>query len=122
MGCGDHPNIHRDGFLASQPLQTSFLQNPQQLDLRPRSHIATFIKENRTMVRLLEASDAPHFCAGKGAALMSEQLALQQSFRNGRAINRDEGRSRSITMMINRSRNQFLARARLTSNENVDRL
>jgi hypothetical protein len=48
-------------------------------------------RKERAAGRLLEAADAAVQRAGEGAALMPEELALDQLARDGGHVDRDEG-------------------------------
>jgi hypothetical protein len=81
-------------------------------------------RNKRAAVGLLEAA-APHgLRAGEGAALMAEQLALEQVFRNGRGVDRHKGAVVAGTaargVLVQRARHQFLASARLTGDHDRD--
>ena len=71
------------------------------------------------MVRLLEPSDTPLFRSRERAALMSKQFAFQQRLRNRRAINCHERRLSAVAVLIDRPRDQFLARACFAADEHV---
>ena len=81
MRGGQHAHIHGNGFAAAEPLQAIFLQHAEQLHLRARRHVADFIQKNGAVIGLLKPADALAGGAGEGAALMAEQFAFQQRFR-----------------------------------------
>ena len=58
----------------------------------------------------------------EGAAFVAEQLTLQQGFGNGGAIDGDERRAGAITVLVDGSGDELLARARLAPDEDVDGL
>ena len=61
----------------------------------------------------LKAADALRDGAGEGAALMSEEFALQQSGGDGGAVQFHEGTGMPRAQIMERPRNQFLSRPSL---------
>ncbi len=75
---------------AADALDHALLQEAQQLGLQRQRHVADLVEKQRAAVGELElAGRLPHR-AGEGALLVAEQLALEQRFRDGRAVDRDE--------------------------------
>ena len=70
------------------------------------------------MVGLLEAPDAPRFRPRKCAALMAEQLALEQVRRDGRAVDRDERLVLAVAVLPQCAGHEFLAGAGLAQDQN----
>ena len=66
------------------------------------------------MVGLLEFADPMFFRARESAPLVSEELALKQIFRDGRAVQFDKGRLGSGAQGLHGVRHQFLSRSRLS--------
>ena len=66
------------------------MQDAQQFALDRHRHLADLVEKKRAAVRLLETSDALGAGPGEGALLVTEQLALEEIFRNGRAIDGEE--------------------------------
>src|SRR6185312_15697793 len=60
---------------------------------------------------------APRNRAGKGALLMTEEFALDQRFRERRAIYIDEGSSHTGTGVMQRSSNQFFTGTAFARNQ-----
>ena len=57
MGGGDEPHVGFDRLVAADPLEMLLLQDPQDLALHERSHVADFVQEQRAAVALLELAD-----------------------------------------------------------------
>ena len=76
-----------------------------------RSHVAYLIKEQRTAVTLLELADALTLGTCEGAFLVAKELALQQVFRDGCAIDGEERLAAAFAVAVNGARNQLLASA-----------
>lgn len=79
-----------------------------------------FVEEKRAAITLLELADALSIGAGEGALLVAEQLAFQQRFGNGGAIDGEKMPMRAFAVMVNSASHQFLARAALAQNQHRD--
>ena len=113
----DDANVHRLLDPPAEPAEFPLLQDAQQLHLRGRRHLTDFVEEQRPAVRELEAPLPPIGGAGERALLVPEDLALQERFGNRGAVDADEWERRTRTEMVNRLRNQFLARPRLAGDQ-----
>ena len=121
MGGGQHAHVHRDGLVAAQPLDVPLLQHAQQLGLGARGQVADLVEEDGAAVGLLEAADAPGLGAGEGAALVAEQLALQQRLGNGGAVDGDERLVGAVAVLVEGAGDEFLAGAGLAADQHRDR-
>ena len=65
----------------------------------------------------LEAADLLGDGAGEGAFFVAEQLALQQARGDGRTVQLDEGTALPRAQLVQGAGDEFLARARLATNE-----
>ena len=81
-----------DRLVPADALERLVLQQPQHLGLHGQRHVADFVEEKRAAVALLELADAAAVGPGEGPFLVAEQLALQQVFRDGRTVDRQERR------------------------------
>ena len=95
--------------VAADALELLFLQQPQQLCLRARRHVAHFIHEDGSAVGLLEFADAPPVGAGECPALVAEEFAFQKRFRDGRAVDCQKRGLAAAAVLIDRPGDQFLA-------------
>ena len=110
MRGGDHADIDGDFLLvAAEALQAFVLEHPQQLHLGRRRHIADLIQKKRALVGLLEPPNAPRLGPGERAPFVTEQFALEQRLRDGRAIDGDERRFGAMAVLVNGPRDEFLA-------------
>src|SRR6266478_3801530 len=100
MGSGNHADIDRDCFFAAEALQSFLLEHAHELDLSPGGHVADFIEKDSAAIGLLETSNATEFCASECAALMTEEFAFEQRFRNRSAIDGDERSFGAIAVLI----------------------
>ena len=67
-----------------------FLENAQELHLRRRRHLGDLVEEERPVIGQFEAAGASIHGAGKRSLLVTEDLAFEECFGDGRAIDRDE--------------------------------
>src|SRR6478736_2487859 len=102
---------------AAQPLELLLLQHAEQLGLQTERDIADLVEKQRAVIRHLEAPDLLRDGAGECPLLVSEQLALEQIERDGRAIDLDERPAAPRAEVVNRPRNQLFAGAGLAFNE-----
>ena len=78
VGGGDDADVGADGLAAADAGELALLQDAQQLRLQVERHVADLVEEERAAGRGLELADAALDGAGEGAALVAEQLALEQ--------------------------------------------
>ncbi len=105
------------GVVPADALERPLLEHAQQLHLRRGGDLADLVEEERAAVRLLEPPDPPLVGAGERAALVAEQLALEQGLRERRAVQRHERRLRARALRVDRARELALARAALAGDE-----
>ena len=117
VGGGDHANIHPDQSITTHALQLALLKHPEQFGLDVRGHLADFIQQNRATVRQLETPLALGHGPGESPLLMPEELALNEVFRDRRAVHLDERPVGSGTLAVNRPGHQLLAGAALPLNQ-----
>src|SRR5207245_2919060 len=116
--CGGHQaNIHTDGPRAPQPLEFLLLQNTKELGLQLKRDITDLIKEQRALVGQFKPADPLGDGAGEGAYLMAEQLAFEQPCRDRRTVNLDEGPLATLTQIVDRASDEFLAGTSLALNQ-----
>jgi hypothetical protein len=77
VGSGDDAHIHGNRFRPAYPLEGLLLEHAQELHLRVGRQVADLVEEERTLVRLLEPTDAPLVRARERAAFVAEQFAFQ---------------------------------------------
>ena len=97
----------------AEPLILAFLQKAQQLRLRRQAHLADLVEEQHATRRHLDLSGFRLLRAGERAALVAEQLGLEQLFRERRAVDRDERTVAPRRCPMNQSGDHFLAGTRL---------
>src|SRR6478735_1531559 len=94
----------------ADPLDDPLLEEAQQLHLERQRNVADLVEEQGAAFGKLDLADVRFDGAGKGAALIAEQLGLQEVLGNGGAIDRDEA-PLAATLFMNRAREQLLAGA-----------
>src|SRR4051794_38832242 len=116
---GKEPDVSAQGLVPADALERAlFADDSQQFHLRARIDLADFIEENRAAIRLFEAPDPPFVRTGKRAALVPEQLALQQLGRERRAMHRYKFALAPPAQIMDRLRGQLLARAAFAFDQN----
>ena len=88
-------------------------RNRKQLDLDALVELADLVEEQRAAVGDLEESLAVGVGAGEGPLAVAEELALDQVFGQGAAVDRDEGPIGAAALVVEAARDQLLARAGL---------
>ena len=68
----------RDLGLAADAAELALLEDAEELGLDAGRHLADLVEEERAAVGELEAARAAVAGAGEGAALVAEELALEQ--------------------------------------------
>ena len=83
-------------------------------------HVADFVQKQRAAIGLLKAAAAHGLRAGKSAALVAEEFALQQVFGDGSGV---DGHKRAIGargMLVQRARHQLFAGAGFAGDHHRD--
>ncbi len=120
MGGRDHADIDLNRRGAADAIELAVLQYAQQAGLQVRRHVADFIQKQRAAVGLLEAALALGSSAGKRAALVAEELGLQQILGDGCGVDGDEGFLRTRRGLVQRAGDQLLTGTRFTSDQHRD--
>jgi hypothetical protein len=111
VGGRDEPDVGLDGVRSSDALELTFLQDAQQFHLHSRADIANLVQEQRSALRQLETSLLARGRPGERALLIAEQLGLDERFRQRRAADLHERFRRARGVVMDRVRDQLLARA-----------
>src|SRR5437016_2825891 len=115
--CGDEAHVDLDGLRTADPLELLLLQDAQQLRLKLERDLAHLVEEQGAPVGHLEAADLLSDGAGEGAPLVPEELALEQTRRNGGAVELHERAVAAVASVVDGPREQLLARARLAEKQ-----
>src|SRR6266849_230890 len=119
IGCGDDAHVHAQSFVGPDTLEALLLEDAQYFRLRAQAHIADFIQEERSTVGFLKFPCFVLGSARKAALEMSEELGLDQLFRNCRAVHFHEGPLAAQACGMQRVSDEFLAGAALAINQNA---
>ena len=104
----DDARVGLEFLPAADALEGSLLQKPEQLHLDGRRKIADFIQEQCPASGRFDQAFALHVRSGEGAFLVSEELALEQIFGDGAAIDRDKGPAAARAAPVDGERGHFL--------------
>ena len=107
------------GGVLADSLEVPFLQDSEQLGLQIEGNLSDFVQEDRAAVSQLKAPDAIADGSSECAARVTEELALEQFFRDRRAVDLDQWPTRSRAALVDGACNQLLSRPRFTLDENV---
>ena len=114
---GDDADIRLQHPGAAEPLELAFLQDAQELRLRREAHLADLVEEQHAAGRQLDLARLGLLRAGERAALVAEQLRLEQLLRQRGAVQRDERSLASRRHAVDEPRDHFLARAGLAGHQ-----
>ena len=76
----DHPDVDLNRVTASHALKLTGLKHTQKFCLKIQRNVCDLIKKQRAAVSQFKATNAVGAGIGEGAAHMSKQLALKNSF------------------------------------------
>src|SRR5205085_1698891 len=96
------------------------LQDVEQFRLQRRLHLADFVEQKSSAVGLLELPDAGICRACEGAALVPEELALEELSGKCCAIHLDERAVAARGSLVNRAADQLFSHAALAANQDAD--
>ena len=90
VGGRDDADVGLDLVGAPHPPELPFLQDPQDLHLQHRAHLADFVEEDRALVGDLDQALPVRVGAGERSAHVAEQLRIEQRLRQRPAVDRHE--------------------------------
>jgi hypothetical protein len=117
VGGGNETDVGLERRSAADPLVLPFLQDAKQLGLHGRRELADLVEEERAAGRELEAPSLELVGPGEGAALVAEELRLDQRLWQRRAVERDEATRGPRAGVMDRPGQDFLAGAALAGEE-----
>ena len=120
MGSRNHAHIGLDGPMTAHAVKVAVAQHPQQAGLQIKRHVANFIEEQGAAVGLFKATPAHGLCTGESAALVPEQLGLEQVLGDGRGVDGHKRPCGAWRVLVQRACHQFFARTRLTRDHDGD--
>ena len=117
VGRRKNPGIDGDRLLSTQSLYLVILQESKQLDLQPERDIPNFVQEQRAALRAFDAPFSLLHGSCEGSFFIAEQLTLQERLWNRPTVDRDEGSTTSSALAVDRSSDQLLSSAALSSDQ-----
>ena len=90
VGRRDDAHVDREIARAAEPPEGHLLEHLEQLGLGGHRHLADLVEEQRAAVGLLEQAALLRLGVGEGAALVTEELALEQALGHRGAVDLDE--------------------------------
>ena len=121
VGGGDHPHVDAHRLAAADPLEALALEHPQQLGLRARAACRRSRRGTACRRRPARTCRGAVDRAGEGAALVAEELALDESSGQRGAVDLDERPRRRGAVHVDRARHQLLAGAALAGDQDPAR-
>src|SRR5439155_16171970 len=98
---------------AADAQHLALVEHAQQLRLRRREQLADLVEEHDAALGDLEEAGLGRDRAGERAALVAEQLALEQRLGERRAVQAQERRLRARRVAVDQLGDHFLANAGL---------
>src|SRR5690606_36828610 len=86
----DDPHVDLAHVAAADAEHLAFLQHAQELGLELGTDLADLVEEERAAVGALEAAGAARHRTGERAALVTEELAIEQALGEHLAVDGDE--------------------------------
>src|SRR5262249_52030115 len=120
VGRGDEAHVDVPGVHAAHARELAGLDHAQELRLHGERHLGGLVEEHRAAMRGLEEAVLSLRGPGEGAALVAEQLGLEQRLRERRAVEAQERTRTPRGARVDRLRDDLLARAGLSEDEDVD--
>jgi hypothetical protein len=115
--CND-ANIDSRCASAAHGLKLALLEHTQELRLKFKRHVTNFIEEQSATIRQRESADMRIDSTRKGSAFVSEELAFEQAGWHRRAVHLHQISVSAGAELVNRSRDDFLAGAGLSGDQN----
>ena len=112
VGRGNDADIGANGSAAADPFELSLLQHPQEGHLGLCRQFADLVEKDCAPVSQFEPALPPLRRAGEGPLFMAEQLGCDERRRHRGAVHTDEGTRGSRRPLMDRARDEFLARYR----------
>ena len=86
IGRGDETDLRANHPVAAEPRELALLERAQELGLDRRRHLADLVEEQHAAAGLFDAARLHGHGAGERAALVAEELGLEQLIGQGRAV------------------------------------
>src|SRR6185312_10976150 len=120
VGRGDEAHVDRQRRQAADAQHLALLDDAQELDLDRQRQLADLVEEHGPAVGGLEQAALGLERAGEGAALVAEELALEQALAQRRAVQPEERSPRARRSAVDALGEHLLADAGLAEQQHVD--
>jgi len=114
---GNDSHIDRLRPRRAEWAELALLHHTQQLDLEDRAGIANLVEKDGAAIGLLKAATAVLIGAAEGAALVAEELGLEQLVGQRTAVFDDESLVGTSAAIVDGTREHFLAGPRFTTDQ-----
>ncbi|TSE28203.1 hypothetical protein Tther_02252 [Tepidimonas thermarum] len=111
VGGADDAHVHRLLGGGADGAHGALLQGAQQFDLHGQRQVGHFVQKQCAASRSLKQSGLVGAGAGKGAAAVAKQFALQQVGRDGTAVDGDEGAAGAVAAGVQGAGDELFAGA-----------
>jgi hypothetical protein len=115
---GDQTYVDAMRAPAPEPFEFLFLQNAEELRLQRERYVTDFIEEQGSFVSQVEAADFLRDRSGKSSPFVAKKLTLKQVERDCGTVELDQRVTAAGARIVDRMRDEFLASAGLSLNEN----
>ncbi len=119
VGGGNHAHVNLSRPGRTQPLNFPGFEYPQQLRLLAHGHITDLIEEDRSAICQFESAHAIDAGIRECSLDVAEELALENSLRQGAGIHCNQRAGRTPGESMERLRDHFLTTAMLASDQDV---
>ena len=117
VGGGQDADIDGGFGLAAEAAQLAVFEDAEQLGLGADRHLADFVEQEGAAFGQLEAAGAALQGSGEGAFLVAEDLAFDEGFRDGGAVDGDKGLVLAGRKLVDGAGDQLLAGAAFAGDE-----
>ena len=120
VGGASQADVDGEAGVAAKALDAAFLQNAEKLGLQGEAQVANLVEKKSAAFGSLEAAATCDQRAGKGTALVAEELVFDQGFRDAGTEKGDKGTFSTSAFAVDGPGEQLLAGACLTGNQDGD--
>ena len=119
IGRRDNADVYLPRVGTADRFVFALLKHSQELGLKLGRKVAYFIKKENSAVCELKPADTTVRGARESALFMAKELAFAECRGNRRTVDTNEWLGRSLTLLMNRAGNKFLASASFTLDQNA---
>lgn len=111
VGGGDDAEVDRDERGSTDAANLAFLKGTEEADLGLRRKVGYFVEKQRSAVGAFEVTDAAGGGSREGSFFVPEEFAFDEVFRDGAAVEGDEGFRSTGPVVVDGAGSEFLAGA-----------